>query len=185
MAIPLLTWRYRRHFRRRSSTRRGAGSQTAGHYVARCILADLKGKGMPVLRYRDYCSLARIERKRAVGQMGPLRIGGFATWLIWSRAPPHHRRLRLARGKHGRRLRGRLAGPRHQTPPICPLASSASDVAKIALRHSLSEEGRVLMSSVHESAEEHQICRRGAISDRCFIAPSRKLRTVVFSNADA
>jgi hypothetical protein len=37
------------------------------------------------------------------------------------------------------------------------------------------------MSSVHGSAEEHQICRRGGISDRCFIAPSRKLRTVVFS----
>ena len=65
---------------------------------------------------------------------------------------------------------------------ICPKRSS---IVRIALSYSFGEEGKVLMSSVHGSAEEHQICRRGGISDRCFIAPSRKLRTVVFSTADA
>ena len=65
---------------------------------------------------------------------------------------------------------------------ICPKRRS---IARIALSYSFGEEGSVLMSSVHGSAEEHQICRRGGISDRCFIAPSRKYRTVVFSNADA
>jgi NADH dehydrogenase len=73
-----------------------------GTYVARCILADLKGKGMPAFRYRDHGSLATIGRKRASCKWDLLGISGFAAWPIWSRAPPHHRRLRLARGKHGR-----------------------------------------------------------------------------------
>jgi NADH dehydrogenase len=38
-----------------------------GTYVARCILADLKGKGMPAFRYRDHGSLAQ----ESVVQMGP------------------------------------------------------------------------------------------------------------------
>jgi NADH dehydrogenase len=57
-----------------------------GAYVARRILAELKGKRMPAFRYRDYGSLATIGRKRAVVQMGPLRMSGFAAWLIWSGA---------------------------------------------------------------------------------------------------
>ena len=157
-----------------------------GTYVARCILADLKGKGMPAFRYRDHGSLATIGRKRASCKWDLLGISGFAAWPIWSRGAASSPASQACAWKTwARRLCGRLASPRHQTPPTCPLALSARDVAKIALRYSLSEEGRVLMSSVHESAEEHQICRRGGISDRCFIAPSRKLRTVVFSNADA
>ncbi|PSC06067.1 FAD-dependent oxidoreductase [Alsobacter soli] len=35
-------------------------------------------------RYRDFGSMATIGRKRAVAQLGPLRLSGFPAWLLWS-----------------------------------------------------------------------------------------------------
>ncbi len=55
-----------------------------GAYVARLIRARLKGGDLPGFRYRDYGSVATIGRKSAVFEMGPLRVTGFAAWIIWS-----------------------------------------------------------------------------------------------------
>ena len=54
-----------------------------GAYVARLLLARQNGKTLPAFRYRDFGSLATIGRKRAVVQMGRLRLKGFIAWLIW------------------------------------------------------------------------------------------------------
>jgi len=54
-----------------------------GAYVAKRLVAELKGGSTPPFRYRDYGSLATIGRKYAVVQMGPLRLTGFIAWLIW------------------------------------------------------------------------------------------------------
>ena len=54
-----------------------------GAYVARLLLARRNGKTLPAFRYRDFGSLATIGRKRAVVQMGRLRLEGFIAWLIW------------------------------------------------------------------------------------------------------
>jgi NADH:ubiquinone reductase (H+-translocating) len=35
------------------------------------------------IRYRDAGSLATIGRRRAVAQIGPLKLKGFAAWLLW------------------------------------------------------------------------------------------------------
>ena len=55
-----------------------------GAYVARLIRARLKGADLPPFRYRDFGSLATIGRKRAVVDMGRLRIAGFPAWVVWS-----------------------------------------------------------------------------------------------------
>ena len=55
-----------------------------GDYVARLLIARAKGKTLPPFRYRDAGSLATIGRKRAVAQLGPFKLSGFAAWLLWS-----------------------------------------------------------------------------------------------------
>jgi NADH dehydrogenase len=55
-----------------------------GEYVARALIARSEGRTVPAFRYRDFGSLATIGRKRAIAQMGPLHISGFAAWLLWS-----------------------------------------------------------------------------------------------------
>jgi NADH dehydrogenase len=57
-----------------------------GEYVARLLIARSAGKTLPPFRYRDAGSLATIGRKRAVAQLGPLKLSGFAAWLLWSLA---------------------------------------------------------------------------------------------------
>ena len=57
-----------------------------GAYVAARLLGQLEGKDTPPFRYRDFGSLATVGRKRAVVQMGRLRITGFVAWLLWSMA---------------------------------------------------------------------------------------------------
>jgi NADH dehydrogenase len=57
-----------------------------GQYVADLLKARARGKGIGPFRYRDFGSLATIGRKRAVMQLGRLRISGFIAWLIWSMA---------------------------------------------------------------------------------------------------
>jgi NADH:ubiquinone reductase (H+-translocating) len=56
-----------------------------GHYVADMIRARVAlGKMPPPFRYRDSGSLATIGRKRAVAQIGKVRLHGLIAWLLWS-----------------------------------------------------------------------------------------------------
>ena len=55
-----------------------------GRYVANLLIARTKGRPLPPFRYRDFGSLATIGRKRAVAQMGALKVTGLAAWLLWS-----------------------------------------------------------------------------------------------------
>lgn len=54
-----------------------------GEYVARLLTARERGRSLPPFRYRDFGSLATIGRKRAVIQMGRLKLQGFIAWVIW------------------------------------------------------------------------------------------------------
>jgi NADH dehydrogenase len=54
-----------------------------GAYVARTILARLRGEPAEPFRYRDYGNLATIGRKSAVVDFGWLRLSGFLAWLLW------------------------------------------------------------------------------------------------------
>ncbi len=55
-----------------------------GQYVAALLIARAEGRAVAPFRYRDFGSLATIGRKRAVAQLGRLRIKGFVAWLLWS-----------------------------------------------------------------------------------------------------
>ncbi len=57
-----------------------------GQYVADLLKARAKGNSIGPFRYRDFGSLATIGRKRAVMQLGRLRISGLIAWVIWSMA---------------------------------------------------------------------------------------------------
>jgi len=57
-----------------------------GWYVANLLVARAEGKTLPAFRYRDLGSMATIGRKRAVAQLGALKISGFPAWLLWSLA---------------------------------------------------------------------------------------------------
>jgi NADH dehydrogenase len=57
-----------------------------GKYVARLLIALAKGKSSRPFRYRDFGSLATIGRKRAVAQIGRLKLSGYPAWLAWSLA---------------------------------------------------------------------------------------------------
>ena len=55
-----------------------------GEHVARALIAHGEGGTVEAFRYRDLGSLATIGRKRAIAQIGPLHLAGFAAWLLWS-----------------------------------------------------------------------------------------------------
>ena len=56
-----------------------------GRYVADVIRARVALRKMPSpFRYRDSGSLATIGRKRAVAQIGKVKLHGFIAWLLWS-----------------------------------------------------------------------------------------------------
>jgi NADH dehydrogenase len=61
-----------------------------GRYVADLLIARAKekiaGKAVAPFRYRDFGSMATIGRKRAVAQIGGLKVSGFPAWLLWSLA---------------------------------------------------------------------------------------------------
>jgi len=59
-------------------------AEQQGEYVAGLLIARAEGKTLPPFRYRDAGSLATIGRKRAVAQLGRLKLSGFAAWLLWS-----------------------------------------------------------------------------------------------------
>lgn len=52
----------------------------AAHTIGRRLRGDTS---MRPFRYHDLGTLAVISRFRAVAKVGPLRVGGFAGWLIW------------------------------------------------------------------------------------------------------
>jgi NADH dehydrogenase len=55
-----------------------------GQYVSALLKARLDGKAVRPSRYRDFGALATIGRKRAVAQIGRVRLAGFPAWLLWS-----------------------------------------------------------------------------------------------------
>ena len=61
-----------------------AVAKQQGVYVAEVIKARNEGRTLAApFRYRDFGSLATIGRRRAVAQMGPFKLNGFAAWLLW------------------------------------------------------------------------------------------------------
>ena len=61
-----------------------AVAKQQGQYVAALLKARLNGKTLPPFRYRDFGALATIGRKRAVAELGSVRLAGFPAWLLWS-----------------------------------------------------------------------------------------------------
>ena len=55
-----------------------------GQYVGNLLLAREQGRRLPPFRYRDFGTLATIGRKRAVAQLGTLKLSGFIAWVLWS-----------------------------------------------------------------------------------------------------
>jgi len=54
-----------------------------GRFVARVIEDEIEGRPRPIFRYHDKGSMATIGRKRAVAEIGKLRLSGFFAWLAW------------------------------------------------------------------------------------------------------
>jgi len=55
-----------------------------GRYVADLLKARLGGSSPPPFRYNSFGMMATMGRKRAVVQMGRLRLTGFPAWMLWS-----------------------------------------------------------------------------------------------------
>ena len=54
-----------------------------GRYAARTIRDRLRGRNVRPFHYRDKGNLATIGRARAVAEVGPARLSGFAAWVTW------------------------------------------------------------------------------------------------------
>ncbi|MFY9826131.1 MAG: NAD(P)/FAD-dependent oxidoreductase [Thermoanaerobaculia bacterium] len=54
-----------------------------GRAAARNALASLHGKAREVFRYRDNGQMATIGKRRAIAQIGPLKLTGVTAWLGW------------------------------------------------------------------------------------------------------
>jgi len=57
-----------------------------GAYIARLLMKRAQGGDLPGFHYTDLGMMATIGRKRAVVQVGPLRLTGFVAWLVWCAA---------------------------------------------------------------------------------------------------
>ncbi len=55
-------------------------------YVAWALMQKSLGLGVTPFRYKDPGSMATIGRKRAVAEIGKLKLSGFLAWLLWSLA---------------------------------------------------------------------------------------------------
>jgi NADH dehydrogenase len=55
----------------------------SGAHASHTIVRRLRGKPTKRFRYHDLGTLAVISRFRAVAEVGPVKIGGFAGWLLW------------------------------------------------------------------------------------------------------
>ena len=54
-----------------------------GKFVAKLIDRRLRGRRLPVFRYRDVGNLATIGRSAAVAVIGRLHFSGFLAWTLW------------------------------------------------------------------------------------------------------
>lgn len=54
-----------------------------GRFVARAIKRAIDGEPRETFAYLDKGSMATIGRKRAVAEIGSVRLGGFAAWMTW------------------------------------------------------------------------------------------------------
>ncbi len=54
-----------------------------GRFVARLIVARLRGRPLPVFHYRNLGNLATIGRSAAVADFGKLHFSGFLAWMMW------------------------------------------------------------------------------------------------------
>src|SRR5262249_11527826 len=54
-----------------------------GRYIARTILAELKGKPHQPFRFVDKGQMATIGRSKAILEIGPLRMSGLPAWIVW------------------------------------------------------------------------------------------------------
>ena len=54
-----------------------------GQYLAKLLLARQRGRDLPSFRYHDLGMMATIGRKRAVAEIGSLKVTGFVAWLLW------------------------------------------------------------------------------------------------------
>jgi NADH dehydrogenase len=57
-----------------------------GKYVAKLIRARVQGGNLAPFRFRDPGSLATIGQRRAVVQLGRIRLSGYLAWWLWSLA---------------------------------------------------------------------------------------------------
>jgi len=55
-----------------------------GSYVAKVIVARIRGRDLPPFRYFDKGNMAVIGRGHAVAEYGRLRINGFSAWVAWA-----------------------------------------------------------------------------------------------------
>lgn len=56
--------------------------QQAGNLATNIIRME-EGKELKKFRYRNLGTMATIGRKKAVVEIGKLKFGGFAAWLLW------------------------------------------------------------------------------------------------------
>ncbi len=54
-----------------------------GRFVARQIIRSIEGLSRTNFRYRDKGTMATIGRKRAVAEVGSMRLSGFIAWITW------------------------------------------------------------------------------------------------------
>lgn len=62
-------------------------AQTAiqqGKHLAEIILNSIKNKQLSSFKYKDKGTLATVGKKKAVADIGKLKLTGYAAWLIWS-----------------------------------------------------------------------------------------------------
>ena len=63
------------------------GAMQSGRFVGELLARETAGQrrgDRPTFHYRDKGSMATIGRARAVAELGSLRFGGLAAWLLWS-----------------------------------------------------------------------------------------------------
>ncbi len=54
-----------------------------GRFAAKLIAARLRGRPLPVFRYRSLGNMATIGRSAAVAEFGKVHFSGFAAWMLW------------------------------------------------------------------------------------------------------
>ncbi|MGB6969134.1 MAG: FAD-dependent oxidoreductase [Methyloceanibacter sp.] len=116
------------------------------YHLFQPLLHQVATAGLAPFRYRDFGSLATIGRKRAVADLGGLKVKGFLAWMLWSLAHIYfligfRSRLIVAMNwawnyvtfQRGTRLITGICGSRLETMPrpqqISPAPEAARNVA--------------------------------------------------------